>query len=129
VPTCLGHSRQSQRGCTDAHFSICGLARKRQCTALIARYRNDTVSVKVPVTLLALTGTDDAVTGRGTVLTMAPIDTERPSEPLRDRLRTVPSRFAGTVPATYLTSRYSFVHALVGRSQDSPRMPTPGTNV
>jgi hypothetical protein len=37
--------------------------------------------------------------------------------------------FAGTVPATYLTSRYSFVHALVGRSQDSPRMPTPGTNV
>ena len=42
---------------------------------------------------------------------------------------TVPSRFAGTVPATYLTSRYSFVHALVGRSQDSPRMPTPGTNV
>jgi hypothetical protein len=30
---------------------------------------------------------------------------------------------------TYLTSRYSFVQALVGRSQDSPRMPTPGTNV
>jgi hypothetical protein len=29
----------------------------------------------------------------------------------------------------YLVSRYSFGHALVGRSQDSPRIPTPGTNV
>jgi len=29
--------------------------------------------------------------------------------------------------STYFTSRYSFVQALVGRSQDAPRMPTPGT--
>jgi hypothetical protein len=66
VPTCLSHSPQSQRECTGAHFSGCGPARKRQCIALIARYRNDT-SVQVPVTPLALIGTDDAVTGRGTV--------------------------------------------------------------
>ena len=31
--------------------------------------------------------------------------------------------------STYFTSRYSFVQALVGRSQDAPRMPTPGTKV
>ena len=77
MPTCLSHSPQSQRECTGAHFSVSGPARKRRCTALIARYRNDTVSVQVPVTLLALTGTDDAVTERGTVLKLSPIDTDR----------------------------------------------------
>jgi hypothetical protein len=106
---------------------VCGPPRKRQCTALFGPLIGDTVSV--PVALLAPIGTDYAATERGTVLTMAPIDTESPIEPLQDLLRTVPARFAGTARATYLTSRYSFVHALVGRSQDSPRMPTPGTNV
>ena len=31
--------------------------------------------------------------------------------------------------AVHRTSRYSFVQALVGISQDSPSIPTPGTNV
>jgi hypothetical protein len=30
---------------------------------------------------------------------------------------------------SHRTSRYSFVHALVGRSHDVPRIPTPGTNM
>jgi hypothetical protein len=69
--------RQSQRECTGAHFSVCGPARKRQCSALIARYSpliGDTVSVQVRVALLALIGTDYSATERGTVLTVAPID-------------------------------------------------------
>ena len=31
--------------------------------------------------------------------------------------------------STYWISRYSFVHALDGRSHASPRIPTPGTNI
>jgi hypothetical protein len=50
----------------------------------------DTVSV--PVALLALIGTDYAATERGTVLTVAPIDTEHPIESLGDLLDTPPDR-------------------------------------
>jgi hypothetical protein len=85
------------KGMHRAHFSVCGPARKRQCTALFARDsqesdRNckyqpvigDTASVQMPVALLALIDTDYAATERGTVLTMALNDTERPVEPLGD---------------------------------------------
>jgi hypothetical protein len=83
-------------------ISVCGSARKRHCTALIARYsqesdRNckyqpigDTVSVQMPAPLLALIGTEYAATERGTILTVALIDAERPIEPLRDLLDTLP---------------------------------------
>ena len=42
-----------------------------------------TVSVQKPVALLALIGTEYAATDPGTASTMAPIDTERPIEPVR----------------------------------------------
>jgi hypothetical protein len=43
LPASGGHVRlasQYPKHCTGAHFSVCGPARKRQCTALIARYRD-----------------------------------------------------------------------------------------
>jgi hypothetical protein len=43
----------------------------------------------MPVALLALIDTEYAATERGTALTMPPIDTERPIEPLRDLLDTL----------------------------------------
>ena len=43
----------------------------------------------MPVAFLALIGTEYAAAQRGPVLTVPPIDTERPIEPLRDLLDTL----------------------------------------
>jgi hypothetical protein len=56
--------------------SVCGPARKRQCTAQIARY--SPLIGQAPVALLALIGAEYAATERGTILTVARLTPKGP---------------------------------------------------